>query len=397
VPSPTVVPTPSASSLIHGLADTSSDSHLWLVPSIVEYVKETGDVGFLDLEVPFAEGTPATVYEHLRRALEFTATHIGANGVAQGLRADWNDCLNLGDGESAMVSFLHHWALVEFVEAARRLGRVADAEHYEQMRRGVQEACERELWDGAWYARGVTRTGRRIGVGADAEAKVFIESNTWAIVSGAAAPERASRALDAIDEYLYSPWGLHLLAPSYTVRDDEVGFVTRVYPGVKENGAIFSHPNPWAVVAAAQLGQGDRAMRFYDALLPYNQNDRIEVRQAEPYSYCQFVYGSQHPLHGRARHPWLTGSAGWNYTAVTKWILGVRVGYDELVVDPCVPADWDGFRVTRRWRGARFDITVQNPDRVSRGVAVLELDGEPVDRIPVQPEGSTHSVRVVLG
>jgi N,N'-diacetylchitobiose phosphorylase len=384
-------------SAMHGPWWACSDDHLWLVPSILEYVRETGDVGFLDEVIPFADGGEASVWEHMRRGLEYSAKYVGASGICMTMRADWNDCLNLGDGESAMVSFLHHWALAEFVEAARRLGRTEDAEHYEQIRRGVQEACERELWDGSWYARGVTRTGRRIGVSADPEAKVFMESNTWAIVSGAAAPDRAASALDAIDEYLYSPWGLHLLAPSYTTRDDEVGFVTRVYPGVKENGAIFSHPNPWAVVAAAQLGQGERAMRFYDALLPYNQNDRIEVRQAEPYSYCQFVYGAEHPLHGRARHPWLTGSAGWNYTAVTKWILGVRVGYDELVVDPCIPADWDGFHVTRRWRGSQFDITVANPDHVSHGVVALELDGAPVDRIGVQPAGTTHTVHVVMG
>jgi N,N'-diacetylchitobiose phosphorylase len=317
--------------------------------------------------------------------------------VALGLRADWNDCLNLGDGESAMVSFLHHWALTHFVAAARWLGRDTDADNYEAMRAGVQQACERELWDGGWYARGVTSTGRRIGVAADPQAKVFMESNTWAIASGAATTEHAEKALDAIDEYLYSPWGLHLLAPSYTQRDDEVGFVTRVYPGVKENGAIFSHPNPWATIAAAQLGQGDRAMKFYDSLLPYNQNDQIEVRQAEPYSYCQFVYGSDHPLHGRARHPWLTGSGGWNYTAVTHWILGVRVDFDELVVDPCIPTDWDGFRVTRQWRGATFDITVTNPNHVSRGVASLRLDGQAVDRIGVPQPGGRHEVTVVLG
>jgi N,N'-diacetylchitobiose phosphorylase len=138
-------------------------------------------------------------------------------------------------------------------------------------------------------------------------------------------------------------------------------------------------------------------MRFYDSLLPYNQNDQIEIRQAEPYSYCQFVYGSDHPLHGRARHPWLTGSGGWNYTAVTHWILGVRVDFDELIVDPCIPNDWDGFRVTRAWRGAHFDITVTNPDHVSRGVVSIELDGQPVQRIGVPQPGTRHTVAVVLG
>jgi N,N'-diacetylchitobiose phosphorylase len=138
-------------------------------------------------------------------------------------------------------------------------------------------------------------------------------------------------------------------------------------------------------------------MRFYDSMLPFNQNDKIETREAEPYSYCQFVYGAEHARHGRARHPWLTGSAGWNYTAVTKWILGIRPGYDALVIDPCIPKDWDGFTVTRRWRGATYRIAVKNPDHASNGVKALVLDGKPVQVVPVQPAGTVHTVDVVLG
>jgi N,N'-diacetylchitobiose phosphorylase len=172
----------------------------------------------------------------------------------------------------------------------------------------------------------------------------------------------------------------------------------RVYKGIKENGAIFSHPNPWAVIAAARLGQGERAMRFYDSMLPYNQNDKIEVRQAEPYSYCQFVYGAERKGHGRARHPWLTGSAGWAYTAVTKWILGIRPGYTGLTVDPCIPPQWDGFKVTRKWRGAVYRITVENPRHVSKGVRSLNVNGKPVkNEVPIQPAGSENAVTVVLG
>ncbi|MDA1380727.1 hypothetical protein PCI56_14660 [Plesiomonas shigelloides subsp. oncorhynchi] len=163
---------------------------------------------------------------------------------------------------------------------------------------------------------------------------MHLESNTWAVVSGVADPERARKAMDSVDEYLYSPWGLHLNAPSFATPNDDIGFVTRVYQGVKENGAIFSHPNPWAWVAEAKLGRGDRAMKFYDALLPYNQNDQIETRIAEPYSYVQFVMGKDHTSHGKANHPWLTGSSGWAYFAATNWILGVRLSFDGLIVDP---------------------------------------------------------------
>jgi N,N'-diacetylchitobiose phosphorylase len=396
--SPTIAHAPAKSSYIHGPEMACSDDHLWLVPSICEYVKETGELSFFDEVVPFCDQGEDTIYGHMRRALDFSAAQVGSSGICLGLRADWNDCLNLGGGESAMVSFLHHWALLAFVEAAHRLGREADAEKYGAMAETVRAACERELWDGKWYARGRTASGLLIGTQASEEAKVFMESNTWAVVSGAAPREHGLSAMDAVDEWLYTPYGLHLLQPSFSKPNDEIGFMGRVYKGIKENGAIFSHPNPWAVIAECMLGRGDRAMKFHDALLPYNQNDRIEVREAEPYSYCQFVYGKEHPAYGKARHPWLTGSAGWSYTAATKWILGVRPGYDGLTVDPCVPTSWKGFAVTRRWRGATYDIKVENPKGVSKGVEALFLDGKPLDGpIPQRPEGSRSLVRVVMG
>jgi N,N'-diacetylchitobiose phosphorylase len=334
----------------------------------------------------------------MKAGLDFSARQVGRSGICKGLRADWNDCLNLGGGESGMVSFLHFWALQHFVEAARFLGRSTDSDKYAAMAEDVRDACERELWDGQWYARGTTASGLKIGTRAAEEAKIFLESNSWAIVSGAAQRNRAESTLDAMDEHLFTPWGLHLLQPSFSQPNDEIGFMGRVYKGIKENGAIFSHPNPWAVIAAAKLGQGARAMRFYDSMLPYNQNDNIEVRQAEPYSYCQFVYGAEHQHHGRARHPWLTGSAGWNYTAVTKWILGIRPGFSGLTVDPCIPPAWDGFAVMRQWRGARYAITVENPNHVSKGVRSVTVNGKSVaGEVPIQLPGTRNTVTVVLG
>jgi N,N'-diacetylchitobiose phosphorylase len=396
--SPTVVPTPNLKDVSHGLKDTCSDDHLWLVPSICEYVKETGDREFFNVEVSFADGGSATVYDHMKRALDFSAVQVGKNGICKGLRADWNDCLNLGGGESALVSFLHYWAIEAFIEAAQFLGKQEDVLTYRVLAEQVKSACERELWDGQWYIRGITADGKKIGTAQDREGKVHLESNTWAVISGVAPENRARSSMDAVDRYLYSPWGLHLNAPSYTQSDDRIGFITRVYPGIKENGAIFSHPNPWAWVAECKLGRADQAMKFYDALLPYNQNDKIETRQAEPYSYCQFIMGRDHTAHGRARHPWLTGSAGWAYFAATHWILGVRPGFEGLIIDPCVPSDWKEFSIQRRWRGAIFHITVQNPRGVMKGVRSLFLDGDPVSgSIPPQQAGSTHEVLVVMG
>ncbi|HEX9013940.1 MAG TPA: hypothetical protein VF813_10500, partial [Anaerolineaceae bacterium] len=281
---PTVVPTPSPADIIHGLEDTCSDDALWIIASIFEYAGETGDVAIFDQLVPFADTGEATVYEHLKRSLDFSAKQIGATGICKGLRADWNDCLNLGGGESAMVSFLHHWALLNFIEIARFLGRQQDVQKYTDLAEKVRRACEENLWDGDWYIRGITRKGIKIGSAQNEEGKIFLESNSLAVLSEAASPERGLRCMDSVDRHLFSRYGIHLLWPSFSQPDDDIGYVTRVYKGIKENGSIFSHPNPWAIVAECKLGRGERAMKFYDALLPYNQNDIIEIREAEPYS-----------------------------------------------------------------------------------------------------------------
>jgi N,N'-diacetylchitobiose phosphorylase len=174
--------------------------------------------------------------------------------------------------------------------------------------------------------------------------------------------------------------------------------VTRVHQGNKENASIFSHPNSWAVMAECKLGRGDQAMKFYNALLPCNQNDLIEIRQAEPYSYCQFIVGRDHTAFGRARHPWLTGSAGWMYHVVTHWILGVRVDYQDMIIDPCIPAEWKEFEVTRQWRGATYQIRVRNPEGVQKGVRAIRLNGKlAANSIPQQPFGSFNRVIVEMG
>lgn len=395
--SPTVIPEPDKNDRIHGISDACSDDALWLVSAVTEYVKETGEIGFLDETVTYADEGEDTVYDHLKTILDFSAREVGASGICKGLRADWNDCLNLGGGESAMVSFLHYWALQNFVELAAYLGREDDVEKYRDCAARVKEACDRELWDGKWYIRGITKTGRKIGTKEDAEGKVHLESNTWAVLSGAASEEKGTMAMDSVDEYLYTPYGLLLNAPSYTKPDDDIGFVTRVYPGLKENGAVFSHPNPWAWAAECKLGRGDRAMKFYDALCPYYQNDRIEIREAEPYSYCQFIMGKDHTAFGRARHPFMTGSGGWAYFAATRYILGVKPQMDFLEIDPCIPKDWENFQIMRQWRGAVYHISVKNPSGVMKGVKEILLDGKKVEKINVQEKGSEHQVTVIMG
>lgn len=395
--SPTVVPTPNAADMIHGIEDACSDDALWLVSSIVEFVKETGEFTFLDEVITYADGGSGTVYEHMTRILDFSNEQVGATGVCKGLRADWNDCLNLGGGESALVSFLHYWALGNFLEVAQYKNNQADVKKYTDMKEHVREVCDKELWDEEWFIRGITKNGKKIGTMKDAEGKIHLESNAWAVLSGAASGEKGRKAMDSVDQYLYTPYGIMLNGPSYTVPDDDIGFVTRVYPGVKENGAVFSHPNPWAWAAECMLGRGDRAMKFYDAISPFNQNDMIEIREAEPYSYCQFIMGKDHTAHGRARHPFMTGTGGWAYFSATRYMLGIRPQMDYLLVDPCVPADWKEFNVQREWRDAVYHIEVKNPNQVMKGVKEIKVNGEKVEKIAVMPAGSNNKVEVIMG
>lgn len=395
--SPTVIPSPDKDNIIHGLKDACSDDALWLVSSIVEFIKETGDKAFVDEVITYADGGEGTVYEHMMRILDFSAEQVGVTGICKGLRADWNDCLNLGGGESAMVSFLHYWAIENFLELARYLGREEEVIKYTEMSEKVKKVCNDELWDGEWFIRGITKNGKKIGTHSDKEGKVHLESNSWAVLSGAADHEKGIRAMDSVDEYLYTPWGIMLNAPSYTVPDEDIGFVTRVYPGVKENGAVFSHPNPWAWAAECKLGRGDRAMKFYNALCPYYQNDKIDIREAEPYSYCQFIMGRDHTAHGRARHPFMTGTGGWAYFSATRYILGIRPQFENLEIDPCIPAEWKEFSMLRQWRGVDYHIEVVNPDGVMKGVKELYLDDEKVECIPLADKGTAHRVKVVMG
>lgn len=395
--SPTVIPGINKKDIIHGIEDACSDDALWLVPSIVEYIKETGEIEFADMEINYADKGRDTVYDHMKSILDFSAREVGKTGVCKGLRADWNDCLNLGGGESAMVSFLHYWAINNFIELAEYLGRHDDVQKYTEMAAKVKKVCDEQLWDGDWYIRGITKNLKKIGTKEDKEGKVHLESNAWAVLSGASDYEKGIKAMDSVHDYLATPYGIMLNAPSFTVPDDDIGFVTRVYPGLKENGSIFSHPNPWAWAAECVLGRGDRAMEYYNSLCPYLQNDMIEIRESEPYSYCQFVVGKDHTAFGRARHPFMTGSGGWSYFSATRYMLGIRPDFETLNINPCIPSDWKEFLVTRKWRGATYNIKVLNPDSVMKGVKTIKLNGEEVDTINVQLKGSINEVEVVLG
>ena len=394
--SPTVIPEPEESSKVHGLKDACSDDALWLVPTIVEYVKETGNVDFLNQSFTYCDGGEGSVYEHMKHIIDFSFEQVGAHGICKGLRADWNDCLNLGGGESALVSFLLVEALTRFLEAAEVLERSGDITHYQTKLDTLRQNLNDTLWDGEWYLRGFTADGKKIGTKENREGKIHLESNAWAVLSGCADRKKAEQCLESIHTHLATPWGILLNAPAYTEPDDSVGFVTRVYPGLKENSSVFSHPNPWVWAAECRMGNGDRAMEYYRCLTPYYQNDRIEIRKAEPYSYCQFISGKAHTTYGQAHHPFMTGSGGWSYFSATHYMLGIRPGFEELTVDPCIPKDWSGFKAERVWRNARYLIEVRNESHVSYGVKKILMDGKEVSRITPAEENTTHHVTVIL-
>lgn len=382
------------------LAEYRSDDALWLPLTVANFVYETGDLGYLDTVLPYADDGEATVLDHLRQALRFSADHKGRTGLVQGLAADWNDCLQFGTtGESVFTTFLYYRGLQLVGELARHRGadKVAAwcAEQADLVRPAIEAA-----WDGEWFVRGISATGTRLGSRDSAEGQIYLESNVWAVLSGAASADQARRCLDAVHDRLATEHGLSLCDPPHTRPVDGIGLSLLVFPpGHKENGGIFCHSNAWAVVAEAMLGRGDRAYAYYRSYLPARYAEAAEVRQVEPYVYAQFTHGPHSPRFGQSRNPWLTGTASWTYIAVTQYLLGLRPTADGLRVDPCIPASWDGFTVRRRFRGRWLTIRVDNPEHVQRGVRTLTVDGVPVDGdvVPAAVLRDSSLVAAVLG
>ena len=383
------------------------DDHLWIVLAVTAYLKETGDLAFLDQAMPFYEkdkaGAPlesATVWEHLLRAVAFTRTHVGAHGLPLLGFADWNDTVNLRAGaESLFNANLYGKALLELHALARFLGRAEMAaqflQHYAEMRERVN-AC---AWDGAWYVRYFDVDGTPLGSHVNAQGQIYANGQSWPVISGFAPADRARMALDAVYERLNTVNGIKLSAPGFDGFDPDKGGVTTYPPGAKENGGIFLHANPWVIIAETLIGRGDRAFTYYEQINPAARNDRIEVYESEPYVYPQNILGDEHPQFGLARNGWLTGTASWMYQAGVQYILGVRPTYTGLEIEPCIPAAWAGFRVRRVFRGATYEFEVRNPRHVCGGVRSVVVDGAPLAGhvIPIFADGRTHGVEVELG
>jgi cellobiose phosphorylase len=384
-----------------------SDDHLWLVLAVNAYLKETGDFAFLDEPIPFYERDrqerpleSGSVAEHLRRALAFTRGDTGAHGLPLLGFADWNDTVNLRAGaESLFTANLYGRALLEMIALAEHQGDSATAAAYRQDYETMAVRVNEVAWDGAWYLRYFDHDGTPLGSASNAQGKVWANAQSWPVLSGFAPPERARSALDAVYRHLNTAHGIKLSTPGYDGFDPARGGVTTYPPGAKENGGIFLHANPWVIIAEAMLGNGERAFRYYDQINPAAKNESIDVFECEPYVYPQNILGDEHPQFGLARNSWLTGTASWAYQAAVQWILGVRPEYGGLRIDPCIPAAWPGFRISRLFRGARYDVEVRNPQGAHKGVAAITLDGRPLpdNLLPASGDGQTHTVVVTMG
>lgn len=376
-----------------------SDDHLWLPITLGAYVRETADVDFLTQPVAFLDAGEGTVYEHLWRVLEFSWQNRGPHGMLLCLVAEWNDALQLGrDGQSVWVSMQFCASCTEVAILAELLGKPEDAAKARAWRDEVRTAINTHAWNGEWYLCALMNDGRTIGARTDAQAQLWLNPQTWAIIAGVADEARAQSSMQAVNEQLASPYGLHLFAEPYQGYEEDIPGRNCYPPGFKENAGIFCHPNPWAMIAECLLGHGERAYAYYQALLPSAYNDSAEHRRVEPYVYCQFVTGKWDKQFGVSHNPWLTGTASWALVAATQYILGIRPTFTGLCVAPCIPAAWDGFHIQRVFRGATYNIQVHNPRHVCHGLTSMTVNGESItgNIIPIIPAGSTAQIDVIL-
>jgi cellobiose phosphorylase len=383
------------------------DDHLWIIQAVSAYLKETGDYDFLDEEIafyskelPLEEREVGSVLEHLRRALEFTKTHTGEHDLPLLGFADWNDTVNLhGNAESVMIANLYGRALLEMIDLMEFLGETAAAEQYRSDHAHMKTVVNEHCWDGDWYMRYFEEDGTPIGSKQNSEGQIYTNAQSWTVMSGFAQSERAKHALESVNEKLNTKFGIKLSYPGYNGFDPAKGGVTTYPPGAKENGGIFLHSNPWVMIAETMVGNGDRAFQYYNQINPAAQNDRIDEFECDPYCYPQNILGDEHPQFGLARNHWLSGTSSWTYQAATKHIVGIMPQHDGLEINPCIPKAWDGFKAVRKYRGATYNISVENPQHVSKGIASVEVDGEPVagNIVPIFADAKAHDVRVVMG
>ena len=373
-----------------------SDDHLWLIISVCAYLRETGDFDYLQQRVPYVDHCEETVWEHMLRAVDFTLNHRGPHGLPRSGFSDWNDTLNIdhgsGKAESVWTAMQFCRAMLDLAQLCERIDRPADGRRFAGLHASMAAAINENAWDGAWYTRAFDDDGLPIGVSGAAHHAIDLITQSWCVLGEVAPPERAEQAMASADEKLNTKYGIALLWPPYDGADDRVRGTSTYVPGAKENGGIFCHANTWSIVAAAMLGHGDDAYRYYRQILPLARTDS-DLYKVEPYTYPQNICGPTHPSFGMARNAWLTGTASWTFVAATQWILGIRPTYEGLRVAPAIPAAWPGFKAHREFRGTAYEIEVR---REGTGNAVsLVVDGVAIagDVVPL-PAIATATVKV---
>jgi N,N'-diacetylchitobiose phosphorylase len=377
-----------------------SDDCMWLFNAIPAYVKETGDIDFYNKVLPYADKGEDTIFGHMKRAIVFNMQRRGKHGLPFGLFADWNDCLRFGyNGETVFVAMQLRLALTVYIEVARILNNNAEELWARPLLEELDKNIQDNAWDGGWFIRGYRVDGLKFGSKDVPEGQIFLNPQTWAVISGAATRNQAQTIMKNVKDKLFTEYGLALCEPPYTNSDYNIIRSQLFNPGLKENGGIFVHTQGWAVMAEAMLGNGDQAYKYLRAYLPAAFNTKAEIREIEPYVVCQSAHAKYSPKHGASRIPWLSGSATWTYHAITHYILGIRPEYDGLRIDPCVPSDWKKFTVKRTFRKKKFDITVINENKIQKGVTKIIFNGEEIkaDIIPVSKMKDYNEVMVIMG
>ena len=397
-----------------------NDDPMWLIFGTVAYIKETGDFTILDEPVPFDNepGSEVSLMEHLRVSFNHVVENLGPHMLPLIGRADWNDCLNLNcfswdpnesfqttenktegsKAESLMIAGLFVVCGRDYVELCAKVGLSEEAERAQKLVDDMVEAVKKHGWDGEWYLRAYDYFGRKVGSHENEEGQIFIESQGWCSMAGIGLEEgMVQKALDSVKERLDCEHGIVLNNPAFTKYVVEYGEISSYPAGYKENAGIFCHNNPWVIIGETVLGRGDYAWDYYRKICPSYTEFRSDLHKVEPYVYSQMVAGKDAARPGEAKNSWLTGTAAWNWYAITQYILGIKPSYDGLQIDPCICSQWKEYTVRRRFRDAVYEITVKNPDGVCKGVREMLLDGQPVEGNVVPCTPGSHAVTVVLG
>ena len=356
-----------------------ADDALWLFPTVNKYIGESGNKAFLDEVIVYANGGEDTVYEHLKRAINFSMERLGAHTMPAGLYADWNDCLRLGKkGESTFVAFQLYYAMSIIKGYALDRGDNEYAAYIDKVQPELGKSLE-ACWDEDRFIRGYRENGEIVGAKKDPEASMWLNPQSWSVISGFASDKQAETAMEKVHEILNTPFGVKIMEPPYVDHYFDGALMHIFNPDTKENGGIFSQTQGWAILAESLLGHGDRAFEYFLESSPANMNDKAEVRILEPYVHGQFTESTRSPYAGRSHVHWLTGTGSTVMVGCVEGICGMRPNAEGLVISPSIPHTWDGFKIEKNFRGKHLSIDIQNPDHVQSGVKSMTVNGEAVE------------------